>query len=233
MLKKPNKREIYSGNVVDIYNREGLKQGRAELIRRQPSKFVQDNMHYVRHGRDTKEDRELDEDVKVHTWSYERWLVSWVQHPRLRHGDRSTVEVNYFVKYGRVTPSGYDTEVISKPSFRLLFLEPQGTLLIPEICCVQDFHKVWRSFKKPEVVVLTHNPLKIKELFDVNKIRARIAGTIDPTLQTFQEGIEHYLDEHDPDDFLILLGNSEISSLKKPFHKRALRANPAEGLKWK
>lgn len=278
-LRKPGKKDIKSGSIVDIFDREGIREGKAELIRRAPSKYIQDGRPYIRHDRgpdddierviieqegakkwcvydeamqcisechDTKESAvswAVKNDYEVvdafvgssYIWSYERWLVEWINHPRLRKGDRSTVEVNYFVKLAKAAPCMYDNEITpQETSIRLLFLELTGTIqLSGEVCCVTDLNKVWRSFKKPDCVIFTHNQLQAKELFELHGVKARIAGFIDPKEFSFEEGILSYLEEHSWEDFLVLTGDFDSKEFKhKEIKERTIRSNPNEGLKW-
>lgn len=230
-LRKPAKKDIRSGNVVDIYNREGIREGKAELIRRAPSKYIADGLPYIRYDKSPDED-----DSQCYIWSYERWLVRWVNHPRLRAGDRSTVEVNYFVKLARSAPSLYDNEITPQDTeIRLLFLELTGTLQINggEVCCVTDLNKVWRSFKKPDCILYVHNQLQARELFELHGVKARIAGFIDPKECSFEEGILSYLEEHTWQDFMVLTGDFDSKLFKRQEIKdRTIRSNPIEGLKW-
>lgn len=229
-LRRPAKKDIKSGSIIDIFDREGIREGKAELIRRAPSKYIQDGLPYIRYDKSPEED-----DSPCYIWSYERWLVEWINHPRLRKGDRSTVEVNYFVKLAKAAPCMYDNEITpQETSIRLLFLELTGTIqLSGEVCCVTDLNKVWRSFKKPDCVIFTHNQLQAKELFELHGVKARIAGFIDPKEFSFEEGILSYLDEHSWEDFLVLTGDFDSKEFKhKEIKERTIRSNPNEGLKW-
>lgn len=200
--RRPRKKELYPGNIIDILDGEGNRKGRAKLIRRNPSKYRTDNLPYVRH-----EDSDTD-DSKCRIWSFERWLVEWVYHDRLQ-GKTDAVEVHYFIKVTSHANPVYDPMSIYATSsgVRFVFVDVEDVIESNgEFCtsCVLSLNKLWKSFKKPDIILYYHNQLRAKEQMTLHGFRGRIGGFIDPKEISLSEGIQGFLDLNECEDYLIL-----------------------------
>jgi hypothetical protein len=209
MLRKPSKKEIIPGNIVDILDGEGNKKGKAKLIRRNPSKYRQDNSQYIKQEDDSRSD-----DSKCRIWSFERWVVEWVSHDRLK-GKTDSVDVHYFVKAAVHTSCGYDPMNVYSTStgLRFVFIDVEDVIeLDGEFCgeCVGSLNKLWKSFKKPDIILYYHNQLKAKENLNLYGFKGNLGGFIDPKEHTLEDGIRDFLDINECEDYLILT-NQEIT----------------------
>jgi hypothetical protein len=208
-VRKPAKKDIIPGNIVDILDGEGNKKGKARLIRRNPSKYKQDNLPYIRQESiPDSDDHDAQDDTQGRVWSFERWVVEWTQHPRLQ-GQTDSQEVHYFVKAATHTSSVYDPMSIRTvgSSFRVVFIDiPDVLEMDGEFCetCVDSLNKLWKSFKKPDVVLYYHNQLRAKEQLQLLGFKGKIGGFIDPKEIDMEQGVQDYLDINDCDDYLVL-----------------------------
>jgi CRISPR/Cas system-associated protein Cas10 (large subunit of type III CRISPR-Cas system) len=71
-------------------------------------------------------------------------------------------------------------------------------------------NKLWKSFKKPDIILYYHNQLKAKENLNLYGFKGNLGGFIDPKEHTLEDGIRDFLDINECEDYLILT-NQEIT----------------------
>lgn len=211
-LRKPTKRDLAVGKIVDIYDGEGNLKGKAKLIKRQPSRTQTEGLPYIRY--------EKHNDVQqpsCYFWSQERWLVEWVSHPYYRVGDRIHTMVHYFMTMQTDLDSRYDITKEGNKGGEVegLYVFLEETILeldesggyTPET--IKALKRVMRA-GNGALVVYGHSPLIIKERFELSKLPFRIMDFLPPDM-SFQEGIEWYLEDVDCEEYLIFTGPSQIT----------------------
>lgn len=209
--RRPNKRDLQVGNKVTLRQEDGEEQGTALLLARKPSRHKGDHLPIC--GYESKNDIQKD---TMYLYSTERWLVEWVEHPYYRKGDRNHKEVLYYM--GRFTdhPSYVDINMMGNrgcpPDSIAIFLEEQGVLTLDGITYLPSALKSLDRLKKGfngEIIIRSHNPLQVKERWELNKIKHRIYDFL-PTDQSFAEGIKEYLENNDIEDFVVISGVSRV-----------------------
>lgn len=229
-LKKPIQREVFEGAEVDVVNREGVIQGRAKLLHRCPSKWTEDNLPYVMKELDDKDNKVRDKYSYI--WSYERWLVEWINHAYYRPGQRTCTEINYFIHTRINHDSKYElcfgTRFKPQDNFnKYIFVEEQGTLITPIAKypkpAVKALNKVYKIYGG-EVVMYSHNNQN-----DTRKncakagVEPRILTFLNPST-SFEDSIAEYVETVDSNDFMILSGVSKIR------HNRVIHIDMNKGL---
>lgn len=77
---------------IPILTRSGDKRGTAVLIERKWSRYIQDDLPFVMQEKENPVN-----DSTCIIWSYQRWVIEWVDHPRLA-GRRDATDVYYYVR---------------------------------------------------------------------------------------------------------------------------------------
>ncbi len=227
IIRKPVHKELFEGAIVDIYNREGALQGQARLIQRSQSRSSFDGLPYVKHERDSRDNKKRDS--YCHVWSYERWLVEWESHKYYRKGFRNCTEVNYYM-YTKINPkSGYEINDIPEDSAnKYLFVEEKGVLItlyypkpiIKELYpkrAIKALDKACKIFGS-NLVMYSEDPDRARE-----KVKNRILTFLD-IRKTFEEAIADYVEKVNSKDFMILAGTSRVQ------HTRTFQIDPRTGL---
>lgn len=229
MLRRPNKKDLQIGKEVDVYDRDGTLRGRAILIKRAPSRYVQDGLGYIKH-----ESTNSTQEPTLRVWSYERWLIEWVKHNYYRTGDKTCTEIHYFVCVTTDYPSFVDinstgNKGLSGTDGLYIFLEESGVLSIDGENYTAEALRALKRVKKGfngEIVVYGHSPHKTKGNWDINKVPYRIFDFLSNDM-TFAEAIQDYLDRNEVEDYVILSGNSHVKG------DRVIQADSETGLKLK
>lgn len=214
-LRKPTKRDLAVGKIVDIYDGEGVLKGRAKLIKRQPSRYVQDDLPYIRY-----EKKNNTQQPTCYFWAAERWLLEWVEHSYYRPGDRSCTMVHYFLTMQTDYPSFVDINNIGNKGVSIdglyIFIEERGVLSLDGETYEPEAIKALKRVKKAfngEIVLYEHNQLQAKERWDLAKIPFRIFDFLD-TEMAFEESIADYLDKNEWSDYTILAGQSKVNNTR-------------------
>lgn len=211
-LRKPSKRDLVVGKIVDIYDGEGNLKGKARLLQRKPSRSYNDNLPYIRY-----EKKNNTQQPTCFFWSQERWLVEWTEHDYYRTGDKSCVMVHYFLSIGTDLDSRYDIIKDGHKGLEVdgLFVFMEETVLEvgPEGGYTEESIKALRRVMRAgngALVLYTHSPIAIKERFELSKIPFRIFDFI-TTDTTFQEGIRDFLEQVDFDEYLVFTKDSVVN----------------------
>lgn len=224
-LRKPAYREIYEGSEVDVINRQGVLQGRGVLLKRCPSKTTTDNLPYVKNELDASDNKSREE--YSHIWSYERWTVQWVRHTYLRPGDRSCVEVNYYIHTRINHDSNYDIHFPAQDNYnKYIFVEENGVLIThrgaytkPAVKALNKVHKIFGG----EVIMYSPEAQEARHRCEKFGVYPRILSFLDTSL-SFEDAVAQYVEAVDSKDFMILAGHSRID------HARAIQIDAAKGI---
>lgn len=221
-LRTPSKRQVHEGSTIKIYDRAGQLQGRAKLLYRKPSKFVQDNLPYARHEKGNQV-----QNPTIWIWSYERWIVEWIEHGYYRPGDRNSTEVNYFVKIATNHPAQYDiNNVAAEPTGRVIFLEEEGVLskggkYLP--AAVKSLNKL-AGRMRADIVVWTHDVKQVRDRFEIHGVKRRVIGYLDSRSCRFADCVQEYLETNEVERYVIVTGDTNIES------DHVIKAHPKKGL---
>ena len=211
-LRKPSKRDLVVGKVVDIFDGEGTLKGRARLLQRKPSHYQNDHLPYIRY-----EKKNDTQQPTCFFWASERWLIEWVEHNYYRVGDKSCTMVHYFHSMGTDLDSRYDILKDGHKGIEVdgLFVFMEETVLevgqdgIYTDDTIKALKRVMRA-GNGALVIYAHSPLIVKERFELSKIPFRIFDFINTDI-TFQEGITDFLDRVDHDEFLVFTRDSVVN----------------------
>lgn len=77
---------------ISIYRRDGSLRGRAILLERVRSNYIEDDLPYI-----LQEKKNDYQEPTCIVWSFQRWKIKWAEHPRLED-KTDAVEVHYFLK---------------------------------------------------------------------------------------------------------------------------------------
>jgi hypothetical protein len=224
-LRKPAYREIFVGSEVDVINREGVLQGRGKLIKRCPSRTTTDNLPYVKNELDSTDNKKREE--YSHIWSYERWTVEWVRHPFYRPGERSCVEVNYYIHTRINHDSKYDIHFPTQDtSNKYIFVEEEGVLITPRqeypkpaVKALNKVHKVFGG----DIVMYSYQQDDTRAKCEKHGVYPRILTFLNTSV-TFEEAVAEYVETVDSKDFMILAGKSKIR------HNRVIHIDMTKGI---
>jgi len=224
-LRKPVKKEIYEGAVVDIINKEGVRLGKGTLIQRCPSKITTDNLPYIKNELDASGNKTRDK--HAHIWSSERWLVEWKEHGYLRPGERSCLPVNYYIHTRINADSGYDINAQVKDDYnKYIFLEENGVLVTPKAhypkTAIKALNKVYKVYGG-ELVMYAENQKAARRKCNSSGVKARILSFLDPK-QPFEVSISEYVERVNTNEFIIFAGRSKVN------HSRVLALDVNKGL---
>lgn len=234
-LRKPSRMDIQTDNIVPIVNREGKVLGTAKLIKRRPSRTIQDNLPYVREqvkrtSGDEDDIPETGQKPTLYIWSYERWEVEWIKHGYYRPGDRTCTEVNFYECTTTDYPSFVDLNTEGNkgvnPSGLYVFLEEEGVLSLDQESYEEEAIKCLRRIKRSldgEIIIYTHNPIQVKLRWELHKMPYRIFEFLS-TEKSFARQIKHFLSVNPVEDYVILSGQSGVLG------DRVIQADPETGL---
>lgn len=225
--KKLNMHEVYEGAIIQVFNREGIDQGKATLLRKCPSRVSADNLPYVMHELEDVSNKRDPENKKPrrekysHIWASERWTVEWISHKYYRIGEKSCTEVNYYLRTSINFDSGYDINYTSKDNAnKYIFIEEQGTLVTPSFeypaHAVKALNKIFNVYGG-ELVMYANNQLTTRKKFLQHKVEPRIFSFLNYS-DTFEGAIASYVEAVDTNDFVIVSGVTKIN------HPRTIRA---------
>ncbi len=228
-LRKPNKRDLQTGKVVEVYDRGGTLKGKAKLIQRKPSRYFQDGLGYIKLERTNK-----DQEPTLYIWAGERWLIEWVEHNYYREGDKTCTEIHHYICTTTDYPSFVDSSCTGNKGLAAteglyVFLEEGGVLTVNGTDYTPEALKALKRVKRAcdgEVVVFSHNPLQVKEHWELNKVPYRIFDFLSADM-TFGEAVQDYLDKNEVEDYIILSGDSYVRG------DRVIQTSPEIGLKLK
>lgn len=226
MLRKPNHRDVAVGKTIPIVSREGVTKGKAKLIERRPSRYIQDGLPYIRHESPNGSPEEGRNET-LYIWSYERWVVEWVEHPYHRPGDRTMEEVNYYVRtttdqasFASILLDADGNPVVNTGGFGkaersdlFIFIEEAGTLYLgkreyPDHV-LQALKRVKRAING-NILLYGPDPDEIRHRWDYNKIPFRVLDYL-PSTVTFGDAVTQYLKSHPWEDYVVLAGKSGTS----------------------
>lgn len=214
-LRKPSKKDLVVGKTVEIYDGEGNLKGKAKLLRRKPSRFIQDDLPYIRY-----EKKNTTQQPTCYFWAQERWEVEWVEHNYYRPGDRNCVMVHYFLTMTTDYPSFVDINTIGNKGVSLdglfIFIEERGVLTLNGEAYSQEAVKALKRVKKAfngEIIIYDHNPLQVKERWDIAKLPFRVFDFLS-TEVSFEEAIANYLETTEWTDYTILAGESHVKNTR-------------------
>lgn len=211
-LRKPSKRDLVVGKIVDIYDGEGNLKGKARLLQRKPSRSRSEGLPYIRY-----EKRNDKQDSSCYFWSFERWELVWEEHSYHAKGTVACADVHYYMKMATHVDSMYDITREGHKGLEieglLVFLEEDALEIAQDgLYSVESIMALKRIMRASNgiIILYSHSPLQAKERFELSKIPFRIFDFI-YTDKTFQEGIEDYLDSIEYEEFIILAGQSKVN----------------------
>lgn len=191
-------------------DRRGQEKGTALLIERKPSAYLADSLPYVYREKSNP----VLEETTIEVRSFERWVVEWVEHDYHRKGDRSAVEVHYFVKTTTQHPSYSEPIYLDhQTTGKYIFTEDEGVLSIGGE--YQDYAfealKVAQKKFRGEIIVWTHHPIQVRQQFEIYNVgRVMEFLSVD---STYEEAVINYIYEHEPKDFMVISGDSSVKGI--------------------